>query len=635
MKLDSVEIKNFRSIKDAEIHFDPACRVLVGINESGKSNILKALSFLAEEHKPDKSKDLREALRGEEEIEESYIDFIFNFEKEESEELIESVSSQMLASTENPNIVSVSGKSEKAKRFCTNRNKGVYRINIFTEEKYPLYYSLGEDCKLTTGWKKPTNLCPKDFTISLNDQEHVLIQYELVRSADLPPDIPDQYLEDAEIGDLEQIYSRTIREITLEHLPKTLLWEYSESNFLPEKVEIEAFSQNPDSCEPLKNMFALAGIQDIEESINQARSGTTNKFINYLDSIADKTTKHFRTVWKEYGSIKFSLQLNADQIVPGIKEKNIYDFAKRSDGFKRFVTFLLMVSANVKTDKIRNTLLLIDEPETSLHPSGARYLQNELINISKKNYVVYSTHSIFMIDQSELKRHYIVKKKNEITNVEIAKESNIREEEVLYNALGYSVFSILEESNLIFEGWYDKHLFKTALENAGHNLQKKYKDVGICHAQGVGTIGKISPMIELAERNCLIVSDSDKAAKNHKKAYENNRGFGRWETYQDIDSSIEAVTAEDFIKNDFIARQIKTALSGNGNKTFNFDENILSAKKDKLSEIRKWLKNQCGMSDEETKEKITEVKDLIYENISPSNIEYEEYEKLLTGISFD
>ena len=497
MKLDYAEIKNFRSIKYTEIHFDPACRVLVGINESGKSNILKALSFLAEEHKPDKSKDIREKLRGETEIKESYIDFILNFEKEESEELIESVSSQILANTENPNIVSVNGKSEKVKKFCTKRNKGVYRINILTEGKYPLCYSLGEDCNLITGWKKPTNLCPQGFTISLNDQEHVLTQYELVRSADLPPDIPDQYLEDAEIGDLEQIYSRTIKEITLEHLPKTLLWEYSESNFLPEDVEIEAFSQNPDSCEPLKNMFALAGIQDIKESINQARNGTTNKFINYLDSIADKTTKHFRTVWKEYGSIKFSLQLNADQIVPGIKEKNIYDFAKRSDGFKRFVTFLLMVSANVKTDKIHNTLLLIDEPETSLHPSGARYLQNELINISKKNYVVYSTHSIFMIDQSELKRHYIVKKKNEITSVEIAEESNIRDEEVLYNALGYSVFSILEERNLIFEGWRDKRLFETALKNAGYNLQQKYNDVGTCHAKGVSTIGRISESVGL------------------------------------------------------------------------------------------------------------------------------------------
>ncbi len=45
MKLNRVQIKNFRSIKDIEIDFDPSCRVLVGINESGKSNILNALAL--------------------------------------------------------------------------------------------------------------------------------------------------------------------------------------------------------------------------------------------------------------------------------------------------------------------------------------------------------------------------------------------------------------------------------------------------------------------------------------------------------------------------------------------------------------------------------------------------------------
>ena len=46
MKLSRVEIKNFRSIKKVDVHFDPTCRILVGINESGKSNILRALSLL-------------------------------------------------------------------------------------------------------------------------------------------------------------------------------------------------------------------------------------------------------------------------------------------------------------------------------------------------------------------------------------------------------------------------------------------------------------------------------------------------------------------------------------------------------------------------------------------------------------
>ena len=52
MKLAQATIKNFRSIKSIKLEFDPACRVLVGINESGKSNILQALALLGNDIKP-------------------------------------------------------------------------------------------------------------------------------------------------------------------------------------------------------------------------------------------------------------------------------------------------------------------------------------------------------------------------------------------------------------------------------------------------------------------------------------------------------------------------------------------------------------------------------------------------------
>ena len=59
MRLDRAKIRNFRSIEDLTFRFEPRCRVVVGINESGKSNILRALSLLDEETEFD-SDDLRE-----------------------------------------------------------------------------------------------------------------------------------------------------------------------------------------------------------------------------------------------------------------------------------------------------------------------------------------------------------------------------------------------------------------------------------------------------------------------------------------------------------------------------------------------------------------------------------------------
>ncbi len=68
MKLSRVEIKNFRSIADTTVSFENPCRVLVGINESGKSNVLKALRLLSDDYGPSAINDVREQLANEDPI---------------------------------------------------------------------------------------------------------------------------------------------------------------------------------------------------------------------------------------------------------------------------------------------------------------------------------------------------------------------------------------------------------------------------------------------------------------------------------------------------------------------------------------------------------------------------------------
>lgn len=629
MKLDCVDIKNFRSIQYVRVNFNPTCRVFVGINESGKSNILNALSLMGEDSVPVAKFDLREALQDESPIDdsESYVRFVFKFDKSESDALLDAVTEGVLASSKNPEIISIAGKKKSVKEFCATRSEGLYNINIPKESKTFQYWELLQSYKLLPGWKKPASACPKDFKIDVKGQSFQLSLYKLIRAADFP-DIPAEYLEDATIDDLEKLSGSAITTITKENLPDTLFWEYSEENLLPDSIKIADFSAKPDMCVPLKNMFLLAGIDDIKTSIESARKGTDNQFQNYLNRIAKKTTNHFRDVWKEYKGIKFALRLNGDHIVPGVEEKNIHDFARRSDGFKRFVTFLLMVSLNVKTGNLSDTLLLIDEPDISLHPSGARYLRDELIRISKSNYVAYSTHSIFMIDSGDIGRHLIVKKKDEITTIETAGAANVADEEVLYNALGYSVFGILKEKNIIFEGWNDKKLFRVAIEDASATLKKKFKDFGVCHAKGVKNIKAITPMIELAKRSCVVISDSDAPAKEQQKTYRQEAGFGTWMTYQDIDSTINAVTGEDFVKNDFIAKQVKRILASASMPAF--DQTILSADKGKLAAISGWL-SKNGMTTDQAGDTIKKIKNLIFEDLKHHDIEAA-YFKLLESI---
>lgn len=627
MKLDKVEIKNFRSIQDIAVDFQPTCRVLVGINESGKSNILRALSLLSDKVNPVKKDDQRDALPDEDNIEEAYVRFIFKFEKKESDQIFEHAVNKVAASEKNPVMVLFGGKRQTLKEFCFLRDETLYEADILEETKRFTYWALGVKYGLLPGWKKPTPACPADFVVELSGKKYQLSQYKLLKASDFQ-DVPPEYLEDANIKDLSRLTGEIIIELAKNNVPKTLMWEYDEGNLLPSSVKIPDFSANPESCIPLKNMFLLAGVDDIKSGLDSARQGTDNQFQNYLDRVAKKTTNHFRKVWKEYRNIEFSLKLNADQIIPGIKEKNTYDFARRSDGFKRFVTFLLMISVNVKTDNLRDTLLLIDEPDISLHPSGVRYLRDELIEISKTNYVFYSTHSIFMIDTTDLARHYIVKKEKEITTIEPAKNSNIADEEVLYNALGHSVFSVLKEKNIIFEGWNDKHLFLMALKSANASLKNKFKNVGFCHAKGVGTIKAITPMIELAKRGCLIISDCDTAALDQQRIYKKDKGFGEWKTYKNIDSTVKVITGEDFVKNDFISKRVKEVLSGTAMPVF--DQTVLDDR-NKLAKIMKWLIDN-GMNIEQAKDTVAKIKNSVFEKLKSQDID-SEYNKILEGIT--
>lgn len=637
MKLKEAIIRNFRSIKDVSIEFDPPCRVLVGLNESGKSNILRALALLSDAPSP---QDKRMGTADENFAEEGdgFVRFVFHLENNEQEKVRESVLSEILAKSKNPEIAYVDGKKKTVKSFCSLDTyiQGGYEIGIPPAEAHPFAWALEKEAELLAGWCAVSDACPDGFTFDDNGDTIVLSDYTLVRANDYSG-IPEEYLEDADIDTLTSILDEAIADAVKNNMPDVRFWEYKKENIMPARVNIEEFKTNPDSCMPLKNMFALAGCNNIATAISErANNDDPNPFRNFLKNIAEKTTKHFRGVWKEYKNIKFSLTASGGEILPSIEEKNTYSFELRSDGLKRFVSFLLLISAAVKTNKIRNTLLLVDEPEISMHPAGARYLRDELIRISKQsqNYVVYSTHSIFMVDPDDVGRHYIVTKENEKTSANPAKGSILRDEEILYKALGFTMYEVYEKQNLIFEGWRDARLFKVALEHAGQ-IKKEFDGIGVCHARGVKTIESVVATVQLAKREAIIIADGDNAAKKMQTKY-NQRGGTMpggipFFIYQNLDGKIAALTGEDFVKNDHIAKSVKSALGGMDAPVF--DASVLPRDKEKLAAIEKWLNENTSLSGDELSDKMNEIKGAIFNNLEYTDIDMPEYEKLLQGIA--
>jgi AAA15 family ATPase/GTPase len=631
MELIQTRIKNFRSIKDITIKFGVKCRALLGINESGKSNILKALSLLDSEREIVDA-DLRDYLPDDDITEESVVSFHFSIDKNERVELIELVLAKILAVNDADNMIFSNNKLYNIQSFINNIEVVKYIVDIKRKKKYWLIPYIWSEHAIDGAWFFVDPKTTTDFDIVLRESNEVVSahDYSIIDSyyiGDQSANYP--YLT---YPDLRNFIDDVAVDYLNEAMPNCLYWTYSDAQLLPAQIQLESFAAKPNTCEPLKQMFALAQHDDILSTINEAKK-RPNGIRNLLNRVSAKATEHMRSVWKEYRGISIELLPNGVNIDAHIKdEHNLYNFERRSDGFKRFISFLLLVSAKAKTKQLENTLYLHDEPDTGLHPSGARYLRDELIKISKNNYVVYSTHSIFMVDRDKVDRHIIVKKESEVTSVSDVDDSNINEEEVLYNALGYSLFEMLKPINIIFEGWRDKNMFLTMLASTNAKsraLKKRLANVGTCHAKGVKDIARITPLLELAQRKWVVISDSDNAAKEQQRSY---TGAGPWFRYDELVHGT-AYTGEDFVKLD----HIKTAVNHFLKKHPDYEKPDYESHTgdfQKYRMLREWLV-ACGENGEQLRLSLDCLKDDIFNDLKAANIEdkyYDMCEKLAEKI---
>lgn len=425
MRLHSVEISNYRSIKEMTIDFNDNCIILVGVNESGKSNILKALSLLGDSIPLDG--DIRIPLVDDDPNDESLIDFVFEMETADIDRIISTINSKFINS-ENEKIVLVDLKTREEyllRQYMLDfSTKGLFRVNIKNRTKDVLYYRKPNFA--LKDWKTINKNITEDVNLMIENKRYSLKAYDFISLSDAR-NVNPQFFTDPAPEQIGKLIGKEIMDIISKNMPACIFWHYDEKNILPSEINISEFASAPESCLPLKNMFTLFGREKIFEELKESQKNRQT-LMSLLKNVAKKTTIFFQEAWKDYDKIEFDLQPDGDKMLILIKEQNYFSLAQRSDGFKRFVSFLLLISASVMKEKIKNSLLLIDEPDIGLHPKGAKLLKEELLRISSSNKVVYSTHSIFMIDKDKISRNLLITKENEVTKATVATTPNILED---------------------------------------------------------------------------------------------------------------------------------------------------------------------------------------------------------------
>ncbi|WP_027327127.1 ATP-dependent nuclease [Helicobacter pametensis] len=577
MKLKRILISNFRSIEDIELPIKAIngsyCTVLVGKNEAGKSNILKAINTLFQEQKPSKEEGLKDRRRTTEydiKQEEYFVCAEYTLTDVEKETILKKIDEEYI----NINLV-------KFKNGLTLLDL----LNVAYKEVL-LDYIIGDQDSTKRWW---------------NCDEKIK-QYELEQDVFLVDKVFSTQGDRENLLEVQKLVDQILRSY-IPDFPKIdcQMWSYKKEYLLPPNVELDRFFSDPNTCIPLKNLFHLGGVKNIVETYNQT-NGDSKQVRTLLKRVQNKATEKFREIWKDFEKIDFVLNKDGNNLEISIRDSNSeieYAMEERSEGFKRFVTILLTLSVG-NSDSLK--IILLDEPDAFLYPSSAKQLRDVLIKMGENNIIFYSTHSPYMIDINavgENSRHLIVEREDGITQIN-KKDSmaiegvDFMEDELIMRAIGSNIFERVKPINILFEGYLDKMLFEKFLEKEFCN---KY---GMIYLGGIKKVDRCVNDIQLTGQKFLVVADSDQVSRQEREKFKKDFvSFANcWLDYSEVDKQCESL--EDFFKNEYIKKTLEE---------MGFSVDKYNPRKSAITNIRTCIslntKDECGFAQEEI-EKILE-----------------------------
>ena len=489
MIIKKVVIDNFKSIDHIELDFDKVgnsyTKIFVGLNESGKSNILEALSFF-EDTERSVPFDQYCNQKFEDDREECLLEF--HLLLEESEDFNKYVHQHI----------------EVVDDFRVNLSNVVKRVTL-SKTGLESYYEY--DIVLPQKKYYVAKLIVNNVSGTKPVQKTVIVD-----------EISDEECEPMTSKDFEDEFFETIVDFLYSNEPAVSVWKPS-PEYLLTNVNLNEYKKDTSSNKPLRNIFKLTGYSD-NKSIIEAidKIATPRNRSKLVQRLNDSINEYISKVWSNNIDIVIEItETGAFSLFIRDKGKeNIYDrfsITDRSQGAQQFLSLILSLSLETINHERKNELILIDEPEVHLHPSGIRDLAQELYKIGEENYVFLATHSPFMIDKTHKERHFIVKKdKRAITELIKIKESdNLIDDEVLRDAFGIDVYKdLLNPHSILVEGASDKIVLQKAFDALG------YKGVGITNGHG-NNIVTLASKLNYDRLSVMVLLDDDNDGRENKK----------------------------------------------------------------------------------------------------------------------
>ncbi len=476
---------------------------------------------------------------------------------------------------QNKSIEDINGKINELE----NENQSLERL--ISQYKTSIYTLKIQD-DLTTVQKSNLTKFSNSLEQNLSKFEENKKELEKLYNSlnDLNTPLHDKYTENIEI--LENYLVHLLDEDLKSHIPEVIFWKHSPEYILEPKnsfQDILSLKSIDNLSRPLRNVFRIGlDIEKFEdlEKVFELVKNDGNERSKLTDKLNKKLNSHIKNIWGDYDqNIKIQLEENQIRIEfydPNFEDRSYFIMSEKSQGAQTFISFLLTIGAEAANGVLRNKILLLDEPEIHLHPSGVRYMLQELIKISEKNNVVlYATHSIFMIDRKNYERHIYLKKIEERTSIKPSQINRIgffMQEEVLYEALNINLSEDFNNTNLynfVFEGDGDALLFEHFYEHILDKVPLEKKNCSFY--QG----GKCTDILKYLKNNpvqlgskWIFILDNDEPANKLRKFIES-----KYKNYINSDLFVyqyestkgnDDIELEDLLPNELIEKTYKMTI---------------------------------------------------------------------------
>ncbi|MGN4932372.1 ATP-binding protein [Bacillus thuringiensis] len=519
MRIKWVEIKNFRSIKNSKrFYLNSRFNILAGKNESGKSNVLKALKSFSDNNFIEEDKC---------HYSEGDPSVTVCFVIDSKEELKDIFTSQYKYSNNISEFI-VERSSGNGSRFSGDIADVILNAGVkFYESKEESFKSIIKDVNLLLR-DLSEKYDVKTFLPKANFSFLDIVEYrrffDFLRSSIWDEDGNEyDYGDEAIISALKGFY-RDFSSLMIDGdrfsaflsnlVPNIILFNSFEDH-LPE------FITKGDIERPvIKNFFSLTSCNP--ESLFNASGKERSKLIN---NISTSVTGDFQNY---YNQDKIKIKMNADgervyfEIYDDNDEINPFFISQRSQGFQWFLSFYITLNA----EKKQNSIILIDEPGLFLHAKAQENVLEMLINLSDKHQIVITTHSPYFIDPDRLDRvSLVIKDEVTYTYVEnkVHKGSDYTTLTPIITAIGLDItrnIGFSKDFNILTEGISDYYYLQAMKEY----LRKEYllMDFNIIPAQGANSVSNLASLLMGWNLKFIALFDNDSEGKrNYNKIKKN------------------------------------------------------------------------------------------------------------------